>query len=149
MLLIRWLLIAIIWVYLPKYSTTDFGLPNGFLANITQDFFHKSCRIYWYWIVNFALSLPQYLALKTFNNALTGNKNLPSALLFFHFPFLLLPRREAHHRTEQCNAGADKGSTFCGSDSSFYTLFSFKDQKVTFRKKNFNYSSNHIYILTD
>ena len=87
MLLIRWLLIAIIWVYLPKYSTTDFGLPNGFLTNITQDFFHKSCRIYWYWIGNFALSLPQYLALKTFNNALTGNKNLPSLCYFSIFRF--------------------------------------------------------------
>ena len=33
--------------------------------------------------------------------------------------------------------------------NSFYTLFSFKDQKVTFRKKNFNCSSNHIYLLSD
>jgi hypothetical protein len=36
---------AILWVYLPKYSTTDFGLPNGFLANTTQGLRHKSFRI--------------------------------------------------------------------------------------------------------
>ena len=91
------------------------------------------------------MSLAQYFVLKTFDRAFTGNKNLLSVLLFFHFPFLLLPRREAHHRPEQCNAGAHASSTFWGSESSFYTLFSFKDQKMTSRKKNFNCSSNHIF----
>ena len=30
--LILWLLMAILCVYLPKYSTTDFGLPKGFFG---------------------------------------------------------------------------------------------------------------------
>ena len=59
---------AILWVYLPKYSTTDFGLPKGFLANTTHGFCHNSCRICSYWIGNFALSFSQYLALKAFYN---------------------------------------------------------------------------------
>jgi hypothetical protein len=67
-------------MYLPKYSTTDFGLPKGFFANTTHGFLHKSCRICSYWIGNFALSLAQYLALKTFDKAFTGNKNLPLIL---------------------------------------------------------------------
>ena len=32
--LILRLLIAILCVYRPKYSTTDFGLPKGFLAKV-------------------------------------------------------------------------------------------------------------------
>ncbi len=37
--------VAILWVYLPKYSTTLLLLPKGFLANTTQFFSHKSFRM--------------------------------------------------------------------------------------------------------
>src|SRR3970040_270787 len=92
---------AILWVYLPKYSTTYFGLPNGFLAKTTQGFFHKSCLICWYFIGSFTLSFSQYFALKTFDKAFTGNKNLPSFLMFFHFPSLPTPPPG----TIQCKCG--------------------------------------------
>ncbi len=71
MFLIRWLLMAILWVYLPKYSTTDFGLPKGFLANTSHGLCHNSCRICSYFIGSFALSFWQYLALKNFDKAFT------------------------------------------------------------------------------
>ncbi|SHN13437.1 Two component regulator propeller [Flavobacterium xinjiangense] len=37
--------------------------------NGTHNFFHKSCRISWHWIGDFALSFSQYLALKTFDHS--------------------------------------------------------------------------------
>ena len=46
MLLILVLLMAILWVYLPKYSTTNIGLSKGFLANTTLGFCHNSGRIF-------------------------------------------------------------------------------------------------------
>lgn len=101
MLFIRWLLMAILWVYLPKYSTTDFVFPNGFLAKTTQGFFHKSCLICSYFIGSFALSFSQNFALKTFDKAFTGNRNLPLLLLFFHCSSLSTPPPG----TMQCKCG--------------------------------------------
>ena len=128
MLLILWLLMAILWVYLPRYSTTDFGLPKGFLAKITHGFCHNSCRICSYFMGSFALSFWQYFALNTFDKALTGNKNLPFVGLFCHCPSLPIPPPG----TMQCNAGADVNSIVapkCAKPQSFPFAFPWLCQK--------------------
>jgi hypothetical protein len=85
-----WLLMAILWVYLPKYSMTDCALPKGRLAYTTQFLANKALRT----CGSMATSLESaaiYFALKTLLSALTGNRNFPSALMFTQFPCLSTP----------------------------------------------------------
>src|SRR5574343_901370 len=92
---------AILWVYLPRYSTTDFGLPKGLLAKTTQAFCHNSLRICSYCIGSLLFNFSQYWALKTFDKAFTGKRNLPSQRIFFQLPCLSIPPPG----TMQCKCG--------------------------------------------
>jgi hypothetical protein len=91
----RWLLVVILWVYLPKYSTTDFWLQKVFGKN-NQGLLHNSCRIcsVFYGLLSFELS--QYFCHKTFDKALQGTEIFPSAVL----PLLLF----VNSATRECNA---------------------------------------------
>ena len=85
----------------PNIPPQTWVLPKGFLAKTTQGFFHNSCLICSYFIGSFSLSFSQNFALKTFDKAFTGNRNLPSRLLFCHCPFLSTPPPG----TMQCKCG--------------------------------------------
>jgi hypothetical protein len=94
---------AILWVYLPRYSTTDLGLQKAFWQNdplFLPKLFLDSSII----IGLFACKAAQYLA-QTLDNALTGNKNLPSPLIFFQLLFYQ-PRRLVRCSVCGCRTGS-------------------------------------------
>ena len=136
---------AILWVYLPKYSTTDFGLPKGFLANTTHGFCHNSCRICSYWIGNFALSFSKYLALKAFYNPAADVGLICSAYNLRRIFNLI----DQNLLKQYLKVLALYFGTIRAIFKAFYALFSFEKVKEAILKKNFNCSLNHIYLLTD
>ena len=82
---------AILWVYLPRYSTTCFGPRKGSLAYTTH-FRLKSFRATVCGITTPLLrSSFTNFARKTFASALDGNKYLPSLLAVFHFRLNPIP----------------------------------------------------------
>ena len=122
---------AILWVYLPKYSTTDLGLPKGFLANTTHGFCHNTCRICSYWIGNFALSFSQYLALKTFDKALTDVGLIFSAYNLRRIFNLI----DQNLLKQYLKVLALYFGVLTPVFNAFYGLFYFKDEEYFFPKR--------------
>ena len=131
MLSILLLLMAILWLYRPKYSTTDFGLPKGFLANTTHGFCHNSGRIYSYWVGDFALSFSQYLALKTFDKTLTNVSLIFSAYNLRRI-FKLIDQNllKQYQKVLALLFGV-----LTPVITAFYGLFYFKDEECLFPKR--------------
>src|SRR5690606_15090261 len=96
----RWLLMATLWVYLPKYSITCFGPPKGRLAYTTQ-FLVKSFSIKSPSVIPQALKEATNFARNTLLSAFTGNRNLSVLTFFLHFPCIVRPPPG----TMQCRCG--------------------------------------------
>jgi hypothetical protein len=97
---ILWLLIATLWVYLPRYSMTCLGPPKGRFAYTTHCLVNK--------LSNSDLShIPcvrnsrTYLARKTWLSALTENRNLLDRIFCCHLPLASIPPPG----TIQCRCG--------------------------------------------
>ena len=131
MLLILLLLMAILWVYLPKYSTTDLGLPKGFFANTTHGFCHNSCWVCSYWIGDFALSFSQYLVLKTFDKVLTD-----VGLIFLAYNLRRIFNLINQNLLRQyLKVLALHFGVLTPVYNAFYGLFYFKDEECFFLKR--------------
>src|SRR5665647_2697634 len=93
---------AILWVYLPRYSITLLGPLKGRLANTTQSFLYNSFTSSLFISAgNLSLSNAINLPLKTLLMAFTENKYLPLVFAVFHFPCLVSPPPG----TMQCKCG--------------------------------------------
>ena len=123
MLLILLLLMAILWVYLPKYSTTDLRLPKGF--------FHKSCRICSYWIGDFAFSFSQYVALKTLDKASADVRLIFSAYNLRPIFNLIVQNLLKQYLKVLALYFGVLTSVF----NAFYGLFCFKNEECFFPKR--------------
>src|SRR5690554_2116480 len=101
MAIILWLLMAILWVYLPKYSTTVLGVAKGRLAYTTHFFLKTASYISCGMLNSLFLNSVTYFALNTLLMDFTLNKYLLLFFAFFHFPALLNPPPG----TIQCKCG--------------------------------------------
>ena len=122
---------AILWVYRPKYSTTDFGLPKGLLENTTHGFCHNSCRICSYWVGNFALSFPQNLALKTLDKTLSDVGLIFSAYNLRRIFNLI----DQNLLKQYLKVLALYFGVLTPFFNAFYGLFYFKDEEYFFPKR--------------
>ena len=81
---------AILCVYLPRYSITCFGPPNGRLAYTTQ-FLVKRFSINDLSLIPLCLNRATYFARYTLLSAFAGNKYFPFGVMVLKYPFASTP----------------------------------------------------------
>src|SRR5690554_893357 len=91
MAIILWLLMAILWVYLPKYSTTVLGVAKGRLAYTAHFFLKTASYISCGMLNSLFLNSVTYFALNTLLIDFTGKRNFSLFFAAFYLPDLLKP----------------------------------------------------------